>query len=341
MDRDEFDWGIIVMEIRVLKEQEMRELFSMREAIVCAKDALRIYAAGGADIPLRVNIPVEAAGGQALYMPGYVEAEEALGIKIVSVYPENVERGISNVPATMILMNVETGEVCGLLDGTWLTRQRTGATAGAATDLLARKDAKIGALIGTGGQAETQLEAMMTVRNLETVWVYDISSERCREFCEKMTIQFAGRFSTKILPAASSDEAICGADIITAVTTSKRPVFDGTKVKAGAHVNGVGAFTAEMLELPEEIITRADLVVADTIHGVLHEAGDLMAALAKGVITESDLLEFGKLVADPELGRKKEEEVTLFKTVGSGVLDVMTAKRIYKKAVAEGKGQIV
>ena len=252
------------MEIRVLKEQEMRELFSMEEAIECAKEALRIYTIGGADIPLRVNISVAAAGGQALYMPGYVEAEEALGIKIVSVYPKNVERGISSVPATMILMSVETGEVCGILDGTWLTRQRTGATAGAATDLLARKDAKIGALIGTGGQAETQLEAMLTVRGLETVWVYDLSPERCREFCVQMTTQFAGKFTTKILPAASSDEAICGADIITAVTTSKRPVFDGTKVKVGAHVNGVGAFTVEMLELPEEIITRADLLVADT-----------------------------------------------------------------------------
>ena len=328
------------MEIRVLKEQEMRELFSMEEAIECAKEALRIYAAGGADIPLRVNISVAAAGGQALYMPGYVEAEEALGIKIVSVYPKNVERGISSVPATMILMSVETGEVCGILDGTWLTRQRTGATAGAATDLLARKDAKIGALIGTGGQAETQLEAMLTVRDLETVWVYDISLERCREFCEKMTNQFAGKFTTKILPAASSDEAILDADIITAVTTSKRPVFDGTKVKAGAHVNGVGAFTVEMLELPEEIITRADLLVADTLHGVLHEAGDLMAPLAKGVIKESDLLEFGKLVENPALGRKSDDEITLFKTVGSGVLDVMTGKRIYEKAVAEKRGQL-
>ena len=329
------------MEIRVLKEQEMRELFSMEEAIECAKEALRIYTIGGADIPLRVNIPVAAAGGQALYMPGYVEAEEALGIKIVSVYPKNVERGISSVPATMILMSVETGEVCGILDGTWLTRQRTGATAGAATDLLARKDAKIGALIGTGGQAETQLEAMLTVRDLETVWVYDLSPERCREFCVQMTTQFAGKFTTKILPAASSDEAICGADIITAVTTSKRPVFDGTKVKAGAHVNGVGAFTVEMLELPKEIITRADLLVADTLHGVLHEAGDLMAALAKGAVKESDLLEFGKLVENPALGRKNDEEITLFKTVGSGVLDVMTGKRIYEKAVAEKRGQLV
>ncbi len=326
------------MEIRVLKEQEMRELFSMEEAIECAKEALRIYTIGGADIPLRVNISVAAAGGQALYMPGYVEAEEALGIKIVSVYPKNVERGISSVPATMILMSVETGEVCGILDGTWLTRQRTGATAGAATDLLARKDAKIGALIGTGGQAETQLEAMLTVRGLETVWVYDLSPERCREFCVQMTTQFAGKFTTKILPAASSDEAICGADIITAVTTSKRPVFDGTKVKVGAHVNGVGAFTVEMLELPEEIITRADLLVADTLHGVLHEAGDLMAALAKGAIKESDLLEFGKLVENPVLGRKNDEEITLFKTVGSGVLDVMTGKRIYEKAKIENKG---
>ena len=327
------------MQIRVLKEKEMRAAFSMKEAIVAAGDALRIYTEGGSDIPLRVNIPVNDFAGQALYMPGYVKEARALGIKIVSVYPKNAEQGIPATPATMVLMNDETGEVCALLDGTWLTRLRTGATAGLATDMLARKDAKVGALIGTGGQAETQLEAMMTVRNLEAVWVFDMDPERCRSFCNKMEAEFAGKFTTKILPAATSDEAIMGADIITAVTTSKRPVFDGTKVKAGAHINGVGAFTPEMLELPEEAIRIAKPLVVDTIHGALHEAGDVIGANKNGAVQESSLIELGTIILGQAKGRVSNEDITLFKTVGSGVLDVVTARRIYEKALVDGVGQ--
>lgn len=327
------------MQICVLTEKEMREIFSMEEAISAAGEALRIYTEGGSNIPLRVNIPVEEYAGQALYMPGYVKDARALGIKVVSVYPKNAERGIPATPATMVLMNDETGEVCALMNGTWLTRLRTGAVSGAATNLLARKDAKIGALIGTGGQAETQLEAMMTVRDLKEVWVFDMDIDRCREFCQRMQEQFKGKFATKILPAATSDEAIMGADIITAVTTSKRPVFDGTKVKSGAHINGVGAFTPEMLELPEEAIKIANPVIVDTVHGAMHEAGDLIAAIKNGVIKESDLVELGTLILGKATGRTSEEGITLFKTVGSGVLDVVTARKIYEKAIAEGIGQ--
>lgn len=329
------------MDIRILSAKEMQEIFSMSEAISAAKDALRIYTEGGADIPLRVNIPVEEQDGESLYMPGYVEEEHALGIKIVSVYPKNVAKGLTSVPATMILLKEETGEVCSILDGTWLTRLRTGAVAGAATDILARTDAKSGALIGTGGQAETQLEAMMTVRNLEEVWVYDTDLERCRQFCASMKARFSSGFQTRIVPAATADEAIEGADVITTVTTSRVPTFDGRKVKAGAHVNGVGSFTPEMLELPKEILTRATSIVVDTLHGVIHEAGDVMAALQEGLVKEDALVELGTILLGKGAGRSASEDVTLFKTVGSGVLDVVTAQRIYAKAVSIEKGTVI
>lgn len=329
------------MEICVLKEAEMREIFSMAEGIQAAKDALRIYTAGGADIPLRVNIPVSDFSGESLYMPGYAKEAKALGVKIVSVYPKNVDKGLTSVPATMILVNDETGEVCSIMDGTWLTRLRTGAVAGAATDILARKDARSGALIGTGGQAETQLEAMLTVRDLSEVWVYDMDVDRCRVFCQRMQEKFVNCFPTKILPAATSDEAIEGADIITAVTTSKKPVFNGSKIKPGVHINGVGAFTPEMLELPENAILQANPVTVDTLHGALHEAGDIIAAIKSGAIQEAELVELGDIISGKMRGRALAEDITLFKTVGSGVLDVVTARRIYEKALVEKKGQML
>ena len=135
------------------------------------------------------------------------------------------------------------------MDGTFLTRIRTGAVSGAATDVLARKDSKVFALFGTGGQAEAQLEAVLNVRNIELVKVYDISEERRNDFVKRMTDCFGEKFSVKIVAASSSEEAIADADIITTVTTSKKPVFNSNLVKKGAHVNGVGSYTPDMQEL--------------------------------------------------------------------------------------------
>lgn len=322
------------MKVCILTEADMKQIFSMEEAISAAKDAMALYSEGKTTIPLRAHIPIPKQTGQSLYMSGFATDVNALGVKVVSVYPRNVEKGLNSVPATMVLVEPETGEVCSLLNGTWLTRQRTGAVAGAATDILAIENASIGALIGTGGQAETQLEAMLTVRSLSEVRVYDLDQARAQAFCTKMSEQFSDRFFAKIVPVATSDEAIHEADIITAVTTSKVPVFDGLKVKAGAHVNGVGAFTPVMKELPENIIDQANPLVVDTVEGIMHEAGDLMSAIQEGVIQEDSLVELGAVIRNPTLGRASLQDITLFKTVGSAVLDVVTARRIYEKALA-------
>ncbi len=329
------------MEIIVLNEGQMREVFTMKDAIQADKDALRIYSQGGADVPLRVNVPVPKFEGQSLYMPGYAGEAKALGVKIVSVYPKNIEKGLTSVPATMILVNDETGEVCSILDGTWLTRLRTGAVSGAATDILARADSKIMALFGTGGQAETQLEAVLNVRAIKDVRVFDLSSARCEDFCNRMMAKFGVQFGVNIYPVTSSDLAIEDADVITAVTTAKTPVFDGLKIKMGAHVNGVGAYTPEMRELCPTLITRADRLVVDTFHGALEEAGDLIHPLQEGLIQESDLIELGQIILGLTEGRRSPDEITVFKTVGSGVLDVVTARRIFEKAVEKNVGQLL
>ena len=151
----------------------------------------------------------------------------------------------------MVNLDAETGQVSTLMDGTYLTRLRTGAIAGAATDVLARKDSKIFALFGTGGQAETQLEAVLNVREIELVKVFDISKERAQAFVDKMSKRFKGVFNARLVVAASSNEAIQDADIITSVTTARVATFDGTLVKPGCHINGVGSYTPEMAEINE------------------------------------------------------------------------------------------
>lgn len=325
----------------VLTKADIKKVFTMKDAIQADKEALRMYSEGKSVVPLRVNIDIPKEQGQSLFMPAYVEELDATGIKIVSVFPKNIEIGKPTVPAQMILMDGKTGEVCAIMDGTYLTQLRTGAVQGAATDILAREDAKIAVLFGTGGQAGTQLEAMLNVRDLEEVRVFDINFERAEQFATAMQQEFA-HFNTRIIAVEDGNEAIKDADIITAVTTSRRPVFDGTLVKKGAHVNGVGAYTPEMQELPETIVQRADKVIFDTKEGVLAEAGDFIIPMQKGIVSEEDFGgDLGQVILGKVKGRETEQEITLFKSVGTAVLDVVTAHQIYKKALELNVGQNV
>lgn len=330
------------MKVVVLKEADIREVFTMADAIQAGKDALEIYSKGGSNIPLRTNLDVPKEEGQSLYMTGYAAEANALGVKIVSVYPNNIEKGIPSVPATMVLVNEATGEVCSMMDGTYLTRVRTGAVAGAATDLLAKKDSAIFALFGTGGQAEGQLEAVLTVRDIKEVRVFDISQERAQEFADEMAKQFKDKFDAKFVVAKTADEAIDNADIISSATTSTRPTFNGKLVKKGAHINGVGSYQPNMQEIDEYTILNADKVYVDTRDGVLNESGDLIIPIKAGKCTEDIVTgELGDLILGTSPSRENNEEITFFKSVGSAVLDIVTARRIYEKAIEKGVGQII
>jgi ornithine cyclodeaminase len=330
------------MKIIVLNQNDINEIFQMKDAIQADKDAFKLYSMGKSNIPLRYNLDVPEHEGQSLYMPGYVADANALGVKIVSVFPKNIEKGLTSVPATMVLVNIETGEVCSLIDGTYLTRLRTGAASGAATDVLAKQDSKVFALFGTGGQAESQLEAVLTVRPIELVKVFDISPERAEDFAQRMTSLFGEKFNVKIVAAKSSAEAVEDADIITCVTTSTKPVFDGKLVKKGCHINGVGSYTPAMNEIDEYIITHADKVYLDTRDGVLNESGDLIIPIQNDTFSADKVAgELGEVIWGKVEGRVNDDEITVFKTTGSAVLDVVTGQRIYEAALAKGAGSVI
>ena len=328
------------MKVNVLTQNDMKNVYTMKDAVGASKDALTLYSEGKSDIPLRVNLDVKEFEGQSLYMPGYAGDADALGVKIVSVYPKNIEKGLTSVPSTMVLIDPETGQVCSIMDGTHLTRVRTGAVAGAGTDVLARKDSKIFALFGTGGQAESQLEAVLTVRNIELVKVFDLNPEWAADFAKRMTEAFGEKFGVKIVVAASSEEAIEDADIITCVTTSSEPLFDGKLVKKGCHINGVGSFMPSMQEVDEYTALNSRVIV-DTLDGALNESGDLIVPIQKGTLDASTIFELGHVMTGKALGRQSDDEVTFFKTTGSGVLDVVTARRIYENALAKNMGQVL
>lgn len=314
--------------IKLLNESDIRKVMSMKDAIEAVKEAAVAYSNKKANIPLRANLDVKEYNGNSLYMYGYVPDSKALGVKLVSVYPDNPKKGISSCPATMVLENAETGEVNCLMDGTYLTRLRTGALSGAATELLSRKDSKIFALIGTGGQAETQLEAVLTVRDIKEVRIYSRDINHVNDFIKKVS---SGK-SQKFIACKTSDEAIDGADIITTVTVSNEPVFDGKKIKAGCHINGVGSYTPEMSEIPEEIVINAKKIIVDTMDGTINETGDFLKPMKKGLFKKEMITgELGDLVANKCKGRTDDTEITFFETTGSAVYDLVTAEKIYEK----------
>ena len=152
------------MNILILREADIHRACTMPEAIDAACEALRLYSTGVCDIPLRTTIAVPEGPGSSLYMYGYAAPAGALGVKIVSSFPENAKRGLPSTPSTMVLLDAQAGAVCALLDGTYFTRLRTGALAGAATRLLAREDSRVFTIYGTGGQALEQIEAVLAVR---------------------------------------------------------------------------------------------------------------------------------------------------------------------------------
>ena len=248
------------------------------------------------------------------------------------MYPNNAQYNLPSVPSTVLMIDSKTGIVNGLLDGTYLTALRTAALQGAATDILARKDSKIATLIGTGGQAFEQARALLTVRNLEELRVVGRNFEKTKKFVEKLKNELS-EFSTNILAYEHANEAVKDSDIITTVTTSTTPTFDAKYVKDGTHINGIGSFTPDMIELPTELINKNNKIYFDTNDGVLSEAGDILLPLDNELITKNDFKgELGDLVLNPAIGRENNNEITIFKSVGTAVLDIACGYEIISKA---------
>ncbi|HBI91031.1 MAG TPA: ornithine cyclodeaminase family protein [Terrisporobacter glycolicus] len=317
----------------LLSRKDIKKMFTMKDAIETNKECFKLFSEGKSEVPLRTTIQAPNHNGVFLFMPSYVEELDAAGLKVVNIFPENVKENLPTAPAQVLLIDGKTGIVTAILDGTYVTQLRTGASSGAAFDLFAIKNAKIGALIGTGGQAATQLEAMMVARQLDEVRIFDLDEKRRQAFVNEMQEELKC-YNTKIVKATSSDNAIENADIIVTVTPSTKPVFDGTKVKKGATVSCVGAYQHHMQEMDPAILPRASKIYFDSEEAVLSEAGDILIPLEQGIITKDDFTgDIGDVLLGKVIGRENDEEIIVYENVGIGVLDLITARAIYLKAV--------
>ena len=321
----------------LLNEKEIRSVVTMRDIVEADKTAFRMIANGDVDVPLRAQIKAPKYDGTFLFMPSYAADEDAAAIKIINVFPHNPEIGLETCPAQVLYMDGKTGVIVALLDGSTVTRLRTGAASGAAFDVLAKKDCKVGALIGSGGQAATQLEAMLTVRKLEKVKVWS-PAPNLVEFCERMQKELAS-YGAEIVAVKDADEAVEDADLLITVTSAKDPVFDGTKIKPGCTLSCVGTYEPHKHEMDPAILPRASKIICDHKATVLSESGDLLIPLADGLIKDEDIQgSLGDVIDGRIAGRENDDEIIVFETVGVASQDLMAAKTIYDKAVAAGVG---
>jgi ornithine cyclodeaminase len=272
-------------------------------------------------------------------MPAHLQETDALAIKIVSVFPENLSRGLSTIHAIVIALDAKTGQPIALLEGASLTAIRTGAASGAATELLAREESRKVAIFGSGVQARTQLEAVCTVRPIDQVVVYSLDEPGAQSFLDEMA--GVGPIPSALSLADSPSEAIREADIICTATTSSQPVFSGNELAPGTHINAIGSFTPQMQEVDSETVKRA-VVVVDSLEATLAEAGDLIIPMEKKLISSDHIHgELGEIVSGRKKGRSSPQEITLFKSVGIAVQDAAAASRALAYAQQQDLGTII
>lgn len=307
----------------VLNAEQTRAALPMSTLIPAMKSAFAALSRGQAQVPLRTRLDIPAHQAMLLNMPAYVPYPEgeALAVKIVSLYPQNPQVGLPFVQGVVLIFEPHTGRPLAVLDGTELTARRTGAASGAATDLLARPDSQVVAIIGAGAQARTQLEAVYAVRPIEMAWVYAPTRAHAQVFAEEMQ----ARLDIAVQVAESASQAVAQADIVCAATTAKTPVFDDADIRPGTHINGVGSYTLEMVELPPATLRHARVFV-DSLESVLAEAGEVVQAIQQGWLQTDAIAELGQLVSRHTTGRTSTEEITVFKSVGVAVQDALAAQ---------------
>ncbi len=320
-----------------LSGEDVRALVPMDRAIQLMKEVFQELSAGRAFSPLRTPVDVPSESAVTLFMPAFVPSQQGLGLKIVSVFPNNRASGKPTIHALVALVSATTGEPLAVMDGTFLTALRTGAVSGAATDLLARPNSSVLTCIGAGTQGVTQAWAVATVRPIERIYVADINADSVHSFAQRLTA-LAPEHGHKVVAVTDLRQAVSESDIICTATTSRSAVFDDDALKPGAHINAIGAFTPEMQEIPVATVKRATIVV-DAVDAVLAEAGDLIIPIDRGELNRDRVsLELGHLVSGAN-GRTTDTEITLFKSVGNAVQDIIVGHEAFAMAEAQRRGQ--
>jgi ornithine cyclodeaminase/alanine dehydrogenase-like protein (mu-crystallin family) len=310
--------------IPFISDEQVKKLLPMNKAIELMRNAFIQIINKSVIIPHRINLNMPEVNADSLIMPVYSSIEKKYGVKIVSLNQDNPSKNLPFIHALMMLFDAENGKPLALLDAENLTAIRTGAASGLATQLLANPDASIAAIFGAGIQAKYQLRAICEVRKIKRVLLFEKNNLRANAFKDELESEL----NVKI-EIGSKQDSIIDAHIICTATTSLFPVFTDEYIAPGTHINAIGSYQPDKREIPSETVFRSNIFV-DSKEVCLKEAGDLNIPINEGIITEENLIkEIGELILNEKDGRRSEDEVTFFKSVGNAAQDLICAIYIF------------
>ncbi|HEY7295945.1 MAG TPA: ornithine cyclodeaminase family protein [Dehalococcoidia bacterium] len=326
-------------ELLVLSGAELQQLLQREALIAAMAEAMRAYSTGAALAPLRtvMRLPGDAVRVLAA-MPGFVGAGEgggeALGAKLVSVYPENAARGLESHYGAVIVFDPASGRPAALMDGTFITTARTAAVSAVSVEQLAPPAAAVLAIIGAGVQGRAHLWALAGTRPFREARI----ASRTQEHAQALATDAGPHLPFPVRALDAAQAAVEGADVIVTATSAAQPVLLRAWLQAGAHIVAVGSSTPDARELDSETVREA-LLVVDSRAGALSEAGDILTPLREGVIGAEHIhAELGELLAGARSGRTSAEQITLYKSLGLAVQDVAAARLALERARATGAG---
>ncbi|MGP1907740.1 ornithine cyclodeaminase family protein [Metabacillus sp. JX24] len=318
----------------VLNEALIKKIYSMKDCLKDTEQAFRYYQLKQTKAPVRMSVSYPEMKAETLYMPSFIEAEKYMSVKVVSIFPKNAEEGRDVLQSVLLLTDAVTGEHKAIMGASYLTVLRTGASSGAATKYLSRKNSKILAVIGCGAQSIGQIQAVMSVREINEIILYNRTSGKAEALREILLELYPG---CQVYIERNPDAAVHRADIVNCSTKSSVPLFNGDIIKPGTHINAIGSYLPHMQEVDSKTLKKSSKIVVDTIEGVLQEAGDFLIPIANNEWQPQSIYgEISEIICSEKPVRTDEDEITFYKSVGIGYLDTMAAISIYKKAIKSG-----
>ncbi len=316
------------MAIKLLSPSDVKQSITMVEAIEAMERAFMQLAQNEVVLPLRTGVPVQERG-LTLTMPGYLTQEQALGLKVISVFPDNVKLDKTAISGIILLLDAATGEPLTMMDAGYLTALRTGAVSGLATKYFSQEKACNIAIIGSGVQAFTQLEAVAAVREIKKVFVWSRHFENAKQFAQKMNACY------DIEACKQLSAAVKEADVICTATSSTEPLIHFPEIQSHTHINAIGSHTPMMREISEDVLMNS-VVIVDQLEAAMSESGEIINAIAQEKLKKESIIEIGSwlLKKSPDL----KKELTVFKSVGLAIQDLSVAHVVYQNAMKMNLG---
>jgi alanine dehydrogenase len=318
----------------ILSEKEVQSLAEVEELIPVLERAHIQYSTGKAVMPVRLVVPLPQIEGRITSMPGYLNEDKALGMKVVTFFPNNLKQNLPQILATVMLFSADTGKMIAAMDGNYITAIRTACVSAMATRALANPESRVLGVLGAGVQARAHIRALTQIRKISEIRVYDIFEASARQLQESLQKESG----IKINVVQSAREAVLGADLLVTVTTAKEPIVKKEWLQPGMHINAVGSHRPDLREIDGATLAGAKVVV-DSREAIMAECGDILLAIQEKAITaESVHAEIGEVLAGKKPGRTSSDEITLYKAVGIAIQDVATAHLVYRRALERNVG---